>query len=242
MSYHKQTAEFIATVAQNMPEMSGDIMQGWIENPKALQKLLSGLCLSVNGSSAAVNPDWKKVYETLGMLTEYDFEIANLVISEQDGLWTIPVIKGVTCNKAVAGLKGMGVRVWTYKDDLDKDVTVNGRDPNRDGSYVVSFHNNVEADEENKDQSANQRREQGCKDITLLERMLLDLGYFLKTGKHLDIKNWTLCSGSRCSGGFVPCAHWGSGSFEVGWDHSDNRLGSLRARSVVSCQPKPERA
>ena len=48
MSYDKQTAEFIATVVQNIPKMSGDVMQGWIGNPKALQKLLLGLCPSVN--------------------------------------------------------------------------------------------------------------------------------------------------------------------------------------------------
>ena len=42
MSY--QVAKLIARIAENLPEMSSDIMQGWIENPKALQKLLLGLC------------------------------------------------------------------------------------------------------------------------------------------------------------------------------------------------------
>ena len=42
-TYDSQTAKFIATVCQNMPELSGDIMQGWIENPKGLKKFLKGL-------------------------------------------------------------------------------------------------------------------------------------------------------------------------------------------------------
>ena len=45
MSTHKQTAKFIATVAQNIPEMSSDVMQGWIQNPRGLSKVLEeALC------------------------------------------------------------------------------------------------------------------------------------------------------------------------------------------------------
>lgn len=39
-TYDFQTAKFIATVCQSMPDLSGDTMQGWIENPKGLQKVL----------------------------------------------------------------------------------------------------------------------------------------------------------------------------------------------------------
>jgi len=39
-----QIAKFIARVAENLPDMSSDIMQGWIDNPKGLQKFLLGLC------------------------------------------------------------------------------------------------------------------------------------------------------------------------------------------------------
>jgi hypothetical protein len=38
----KQTAKFLAKVSENMPELSGDVMQGWIENPTALQRALRG--------------------------------------------------------------------------------------------------------------------------------------------------------------------------------------------------------
>lgn len=45
-TYDRQTAKFIAVVAENMPELSGDVMQGWIQNPKAVQKLLAGFAPS----------------------------------------------------------------------------------------------------------------------------------------------------------------------------------------------------
>ncbi len=71
MSYHKQTAEFIATVAQNLPKMSSDIMQGWIENRMGLQKFLTGLCPPANV------PEFK-VFKTIklgtsGLKTANDF-------------------------------------------------------------------------------------------------------------------------------------------------------------------------
>jgi len=40
-TYDRQTAKFLAVVGENMPELSGDVMQGWIQNPKAVQKALS---------------------------------------------------------------------------------------------------------------------------------------------------------------------------------------------------------
>lgn len=45
-TYDPQTAKFIAVVVENMPRMSADVMQRWIENPLALKKVLADLCLS----------------------------------------------------------------------------------------------------------------------------------------------------------------------------------------------------
>ncbi len=41
----KQTGKFIARIAENLPDMEGDLMQNWIDDPKELQKFLRGLCL-----------------------------------------------------------------------------------------------------------------------------------------------------------------------------------------------------
>jgi len=40
----RQDRKFVAMVVENLPEVPEDVKQGWIENPKGLQKFLSGLC------------------------------------------------------------------------------------------------------------------------------------------------------------------------------------------------------
>lgn len=71
MSY--QVAKLIARIAENLPEMSEDMMQGWIENPKALQRFLSRL-----GPPAIISK--LKVFKTIklgtGLKTAADFRRA----------------------------------------------------------------------------------------------------------------------------------------------------------------------
>ena len=184
-----------------------------------------------------VDINWRKVYEFLGMTAEYDeFAKTQADFNADKSLWTIPVVKGVTCNKVVEALKSRDVAFYLYANDLDKAVTENDRDPNRDGSYAIGFARKVEADEENKNLSADQLKEQNHKGITLLERLLLELGYFMATGQHLDARNITLCSGSRYSDGNVPYGHWNSGNRKVYvyWSNPVNRNVILRSRSAVS--------
>jgi hypothetical protein len=40
-TYDGQTGKFLAKVAENMPKIPASIMQGWIENPKSLQRVLA---------------------------------------------------------------------------------------------------------------------------------------------------------------------------------------------------------
>lgn len=39
--FHSQSGKFLAVIAQNMPAISGDDMQYWVENPKHLQEKLA---------------------------------------------------------------------------------------------------------------------------------------------------------------------------------------------------------
>lgn len=180
--------------------------------------------------------DCAKVYTALGMEAGYAAFATTHQVAENPALWTIPVIKGATCNKVVAALRQLGTAVHTYARDSDNAVPVNDRDPNRDGSYVVSFRRNVEADEDNHSKSANVLAEAGHKGITFLERLLLELGYFLATGKHLDEENWTLCAGSRYSGGDVPRVNGSPGYHGVcvDWYSPGGARDGLRSRSAVS--------
>jgi len=123
---------------------------------------------------------------------------------------------------------------WKWTDD-DLDKIVQSERTAKDGTYAVWFRDVVEADEELKNLSANDLKEKGIPGITLEERLLMELKYFKETGNHLDIKSWTLCSGSRCSDGRVPRVDWDSGRLRVDWYPPDGANGSLRSRRAVSC-------
>jgi hypothetical protein len=91
-----------------------------------------------------------------------------------------------------------------------------------------------EADPENAGKSANDLDQSKC--ITLRERLLFELEYFKREGKHLDVNNISLCAGSRHSGGYVPHVDWSSDRREVfvGWCRPGSCRDYLRSRSVVS--------
>lgn len=79
------------------------------------------------------------------------------------------------------------------------------------------------------------------KGITLRERLLLEIAYFKETGDHLDINNWTLCSGSRSSDGSVPYVRWypDDGEVRVYWYCSGDRYSRLRSRQAQFLKPVP---
>lgn len=119
-------------------------------------------------------------------------------------------------------------KVYSWYDDeqLDKDFPPVKSDR--------TFAPNIEADETYANQSAEDVKD--LPGITLRERLLMELGYFQKTGKHLDVDNITLCSGSRHSGGCVPDVDWSSDDqrLYVGWYYPTSRYSSLRARVAVT--------
>ena len=172
-----------------------------------------------------VNIDWAKVYKTLGM----EFKPGDLAVSADPNHWDAYVMKGVTPNKVVAAFRELGVDVYTYVDDLDAGVPTNDRDP-KNGSYRVRFKKTVEADPELAGKSAEMLEAES------ISGMLLEFGYFLATGEHLDVENVTLCSGSRSSGGSVPRVDWHADNRKlyVYWFYQWHADGYLRARAVVS--------
>ena len=145
--------------------------------------------------------------------------------------------KGIKTSELLAKCKKF-FPVWSWYSDeqIDKDF------PAPKKSTTRYFKNVQEADEQWKNKSAKDlEKEWGVKPdggdkvgITLRERILLEISYFQETGKHLDLDNWTLCSGSRDSGGDVPCARWGGDRFEVRWNSPAYRSGDLRPRQAIS--------
>jgi len=186
-----------------------------------------------------IPPDinWPLTYEKLGMGRELAVAEKKLVLPQfvNPTLWYARMVCGVTSNRVIAAYREFKVNAYTYRDDLDADVTQNDRDPSK-GSYIVGFRRTIEADEEFADKSANQLVEVNHRGITLCERLVLGFGFFVTTGMHLDTRTWTLCAGSRDRDGYVPGVFWGSDSrgVYVSWFDSGDAHGHVRSRSVVS--------
>jgi hypothetical protein len=141
----------------------------------------------------------------------------------------------------IEAMRKNGIPVETYGNDLDSllspnismiknDQRKNDRWP--DVSYAVRNCDRVE-DEENKKFSADDLAKRNILGSTCLERLIHGYKYRVKTGKHLDIKNWTLCSGSRYSDGSVPCVFFSDVGVSVGWCSSSGAFSDFPARSVA---------
>ncbi len=176
--------------------------------------------------------DWSKFY-TKHFNIKVDFSGIKIPELPKEEKWRLLFIaEGLTNNKVFDACKKK-FPCYKYADDLDKSVTKNDRDP-KNGTYAIWVRDVVEADEVHKNKSAKMLQEGKIFGITLLERMILELKYFTETGKHLDINNWTLCSGSRNFDLYVPYAYWYSDKFKVSWNSTGNSNEFLRSREVVS--------
>lgn len=126
--------------------------------------------------------------------------------------------------------------VWSYLDDKELDQQF----PPLTKITTREFLYSVEPDPDTLGKSAKEADPQQT-GITLRERLLMEIQYFKETGSHLDIKGWTICSGSRYSDGRVPsvCFHPSTGEVRVNWygvDHSHSPCG---LRQQVPSNPFP---
>jgi hypothetical protein len=205
--------------AQNVAGRGGDLQ-------KKFQKALAEIIDELSGDPIA---EWKRFYlDHFGI----DMDLSDVKIPAwQKGFDRIIIVaKGLTYSTVINAMRKK-FNVWTYADNLDKAIDKNDRWPNE--TYAIRVRNRVEADEELKNLSADDLAKRNIPGITCLERLLYELKYFSETGEHLDIKNWTLCSGSRDSDGRVPCVNFADGEVYVGWCSSSYAYSFLRARSVA---------
>jgi len=231
-----QVLELASLIVRNMPkDIPAELAQDFIQNPGKLKSRLSEIFIpaqkiSVLEDISDLLADWKKLYkEVFGI----DVDFSNLHVPEyQKGFDRLIVVaqgmKPQMLYDKCAELFTCGK--WT-EDDLDK-IVKSDRIAEA-GHYAVWLRGRVEADEELKNKSANMLKEEEILGITLEERFLYELKYFKETGAHLDIKNVTLCSGSRYSDGDVPRVLWYVYGLEVSRYYPDYRNGGLRTRAAV---------
>jgi hypothetical protein len=69
--------------------------------------------------------------------------------------------------------------------------------------YAVWFRDETEPDQDLRGFSDNDLKDRNVQGITLEERLLFELKYFIETSRHLDVGSVTLCTGSHESNGNV---------------------------------------
>jgi hypothetical protein len=159
---------------------------------------------------------WRKFYQKHFSL---DVNFADVIVPPKptEGKWRLLFIaEGLTMNQVYDCMKAL-FACWGYTEDLDKSVTQNARDTKK--SYAIWVRDEAEPDTEFLNKSTRQADPDMKIGVTLTERMIHEIDYFSETGKHLDEKGVTFCSGSRCSDGGVPSVYLCTdGEVRVHWD------------------------
>jgi len=224
-----QVGELMSPIVAEVLKLTSARRQYWIGRKRKLQMEIRNLLAGANGAISEEFQSWIDLYrDEFGI----ELNLEALAIPEyQPETWLVTADERVTNNQVYDACQ-KHFTCSRYIDDLN---TI--RDLHMRGTIARRFKAVVEADEENANKSANDIANAGLepKAITLKERMLLELWYFRTTGRHLDIRNWTICAGSRDAVGGVPRVGWsGVGSMRVGGRSADDRGGSARARLAVS--------
>ena len=159
-------------------------------------------------------------------------DLSGLYIPEhQEGFDRLLVIpQGMRPNKAFDRFVFMGVKAWRYITDLDSVVS----DRLANADHAAWVRDQQEADDEFRSMSADDCLRQLVSGITLEEQLVFGEDYFLETGKHLNEKSITLCTGSRIPGGSVPSVRWHGGEVCVYWSDVRRARPDVGTRQVVS--------
>ncbi len=199
----------------------------WNSHKSQLKKKANEL-FSISDEFGDLRDDWQKFYK---IQFGWNVEFSTVVIPQKPttGNYRLLFIaKGLTLNRVFDAWK---FPKWRYNDDLDKAVPTNKRTAAE--SYAIWVLAGDKPDAEFLGKSTNQADPSMEIGVTLLERMVFESKYFAETGKHLDVKGVTFCSGSRRSDGSVLRVYlYTSGEVCVNWydlDDSDAEGGVRRA-------------
>lgn len=198
-------ADLTGVVIRVLWNLSFEQVRYWLGRKTQLAKKLMQVFEIANDEYMTVREEWQKFYhEHFGV--EADFTEVEIPPKPQSGSWRlIFLVQGITLNVTLAALR-QKFKVWVNGEDLDGSVTVNTR--KADKHYAVWVRTGEEPDAEYLGKSTREADSESKVGMTLLERLVLELKYFVETGKHLDAKGVTFCTGSRYSGGSVPSVCW----------------------------------
>jgi len=231
--------QMVGNVPGNVLDMLADLslkIQNGTMTPKQLEMFLKGQNPFENLDYSIILNDWEKFFYKIHGL-KVDFAGVRIPEADDNAFpWFSCSPENFSTERAFSGGKKL-YNKWKWTDEsLDDVLDLSfGRDSQKD-PYIVRFHANWEADKALKNLSADIIAEKKINTATLKERILLGDFLYWKYKRHLDVKNITLCAGSRGSDRLVPYVCWAPGYLEVrvDWYYSSSAYSVLRARKVVS--------
>lgn len=223
--------------------LSSDEAKALLQSKGALsakiKEALGPVFVVVVDEYAAQRTYWEGIYRThFGI----DTDLSGIMIPPKplEGKWRLLfILQGFTINRAIVAYCGVLVahdskwKVWQYMDDLDA-VTKSIRTTVE--SYAIWVRDEQESDQEFRGQTTRQVDSDQSVGVTLLERLIHGAVHFVETKQHLDEKGFTLCSGSRDAGGFVPGVDWRPGlrQVDVRWYDLDDAYSCGGVRRAVA--------
>lgn len=225
----RQMAEVGAMLIKAVPELSHAQAQYFIGRQRQVTRQVRAIFAAADPYRDALMA-WEKLYaDHFGMTVD----LSGLRVPDPKPGFTrlIVVVSGLTIESVLA-VCAKRFKVWRWTNNNLDTITTSDRSAVA-GPYAVWVRDVQEADPEHANKSYNDLKEVGVLGITLLERLLLELVYFLETGQHLDVSNVTLCSGSLSRDGHLPRVHFHGGRLYVYWCSRDNAGDGLRSRQVV---------
>ncbi len=216
--------DFLATI------LSYEQVKYWLEHKTELKKNLIE-AFKIVDEYADTREEWQEFYK---IKFGWDVDFSRVIIPTMpiEGKWRLLILpRRMGLDLAFEACTKL-FKTCRYNDNLDGAVTENIRTTS--DHYAVWVRDEIEPDKEFLGKSTRQADPDMKIGVTLLERIIFEIKYFTETGKHLDVKGLTFCSGSRPSVGLVPCADWYGDKFRVDWSGLDNSDSGYGIRSAVA--------
>jgi len=228
------------TIWPQIPEIARKRADKGIPDPefdnliKAMQCYKNGQLIRLNlGESDFVQLlKWGKFYRDWFQM-ELDLEtFLPLVPKPKKGFGTLIVIPQSITIDDVWAESSKKYSCWKiFNKSLQQVITSNERNC---GAYVLRTRGRDDADAELNNKSALDLQDAKIQTETYLEYLIQHGFIWATTGRHIDVKTITLCSGSRSAGGSVPSGSWFDDKLHVFKYSSVFAHDNLRAREVVS--------
>lgn len=174
---------------------------------------------------------WEKFYKKNFNL-DVDFSNVSIPKSPIDlDNWMLVFLSNKLTNYLILNLAS---KLFQVKSNLDLDKTLLIDERSIKDAYAVWVNLDLKPEKNSLGKTAKECDPFRCLGVTLKERVIVEIQYFLKTNKHLDQNYFTLCSGSTSKDELsVPSVSWDTttNSFIVNlaiYDYSKSDKGGIR--------------